>query len=693
MSGGRFLRGVITLAAAAALGGAAAGAGGSTAGKPGRIFFSSNRASNINPELFVIARDGSGRRQLTKPTEWFEQAALSPDGTLVVGQTPQGLQIRNADGTNPRQLTSNAWDVLPRWSPDGKQIAFLSNAGGAVQIVAATGGTPLRLDSALTWIAPAWSPDGTRIAYVTAQDGPPTIEVAAADGSAKAAAVETGWPTPSTLQWSPNGRIVYDANGHVFSVPEDGSAAATQLTNSPSANPLVSHDGTRIAYTDYRNGRPELWLMNADGSGQSFLTADASTSVGAAWSPDDAAVAAIFFDGNGTQQLMVVPADGSHESVVTLEPRTTVITGSPAWSPDGSKLFFTAALQQSDRELFSMLPDGKGLHQLTHNVIDDADPALSPDGQALAFDRGPQGQQQLYVMRPGGGGLRQVTRTRFSANVQPSWSPDGTRLAFASNRSGTFHIYVLDLAGGRVRRVTGGTASDFQPSWSGDGSWIAFTSSPYGEVGAGSQVWVVRSNGRGQRRIDAASAAFAPAWSPRGTRIAYAIGSPGAASIVVQNAGGTDRMNIASGSGVSRPTWEPNGGTIVYSNGSGLYRVPADGGSPPQPLESASGVTDEPAWQSLCTIRGTAGDDVLVGTRGNDTICGFGGNDVIRGGGGNDVLLGGDGNDTLIGGPGRDLVFGGRGNDVLRGRDGAHDVLDGGPGADRVVADRLDTVR
>jgi Tol biopolymer transport system component len=693
MTGSRFLRGVIALAAAAAVGGAAAGAGGSAAGAPGRIFFSSNRASNINPELFAIARDGSGRRQLTKPTDWFDQASLSPDGTRLVGHTPHGLEIRDADGRNPRQLTSSGEDVLPRWSPDGKEVAYLASSGASLAVVSAAGGTPAQLASALAGTPPAWSPDGTEIAYVAEANGAPSIEVAAADGSSSRAVAATGWSTPSTLQWLPDGTIVYDANGHVYSVPADGSGSPTQMTTSYSGSPLASHDGARIAYTDYRNGRPELWLMHADGSGQRLLTADAATFAGAAWSPDDTAVAAVFYDASGTQQLMVVPVDGSSETVLTLEPRTTVITSAPSWTPDGSSLYYTAAVLSSDRELFSIRPDGRGLRQLTHNGVDDADPALSPDGRWLAFARGPAGQQELYLMRPDGGGLRQLTHSRFSGNVEPAWSPDGTELAFASSRSGVYHIYVLDLSSGAVRRLTGGSASDFQPSWSGDGSWIAFTSSPYGAVGEGSQVWAVRPDGRGQHRVDAASSAFAPAWSPRGSRIAYATGSPGAASIVVQDANGGARTSVASGSGASSPTWQPNGTTIVYSNGGELFSVAADGSGAPRPLDFAPGVSDEPAWQASCTLRGTAGNDVLVGTSGNDRICGFGGNDVIRGRGGDDVILGGDGNDTLLGGAGRDLVFGGRGNDTLLGRDGTRDVLDGGPGRDRIRADHADTVR
>ncbi|MGI9659488.1 MAG: PKD domain-containing protein [Gaiellaceae bacterium] len=104
---------------------------------------------------------------------------------------------------------------------------------------------------------------------------------------------------------------------------------------------------------------------------------------------------------------------------------------------------------------------------------------------------------------------------------------------------------------------------------------------------------------------------------------------------------------------------------------------------------------------SDCTIRGTAGPDLLVGTAGDDMICGFGGDDVLRGGGGNDALAGGLGRDRLVAGLGHDwlagqlghdVLLGGRGNDILLGAKGA-DKLNGGAGNDRLKggtgADRL----
>lgn len=85
-----------------------------------------------------------------------------------------------------------------------------------------------------------------------------------------------------------------------------------------------------------------------------------------------------------------------------------------------------------------------------------------------------------------------------------------------------------------------------------------------------------------------------------------------------------------------------------------------------------------------CTVRGTAGPDVLRGTPRDDVICAGAGDDRVVGLGGSDVLIGGDGDDTLLGGPGHDLLQGGWGADVLDpGTDSGR--VEGGQGDDRFV--------
>ena len=252
MTGSRFLRGVIAVAAAAAVGGAAAGAGGSSAGAPGRIFFSSNRAANLNPELIAIGENGGPRTQLTPPTGTFDQAAVSPDGTEVVGQTSNGLEVIDTDGTHARQLTSSWSDSFPSWSPDGKQVAYtaeVAEGGGGVFVVDAAGGTPVRLGSSALQLAPAWSPDGTRVAWVS-WAGAPTLEVSAADGSSTTPVVAINGYYPSSVGWLSNATLVYDAGGSIRSVPAAGGTPVGSRRRPITRCPHRTGSGSRSSHSD-----------------------------------------------------------------------------------------------------------------------------------------------------------------------------------------------------------------------------------------------------------------------------------------------------------------------------------------------------------------------------------------------------------------------------------------------------------
>lgn len=90
------------------------------------------------------------------------------------------------------------------------------------------------------------------------------------------------------------------------------------------------------------------------------------------------------------------------------------------------------------------------------------------------------------------------------------------------------------------------------------------------------------------------------------------------------------------------------------------------------------------AQADVCTITGTAGDDILTGTEGDDIICGKSGNDTINGLGGNDTIYGGNGKDVIDGGLGDDIIEGDNDNDEINGSDGA-DIIYGESGNDTMT--------
>jgi TolB protein len=161
----------------------------------------------------VIDADGSGRKTLIPHLAFEESPRWSPDGRLVAWVSTrdkdQNIYVIGADGKNPRRLTSDlAPDNNPSWSPDGRQIAFCSGRAGNLQIFAmnADGGNVRRLTHQPRmdyW--PVWSPDGKRIAFTSNRDGNYEIYAMNADGTGQRNL--TGHPAQDNYAtWSPDGR-------------------------------------------------------------------------------------------------------------------------------------------------------------------------------------------------------------------------------------------------------------------------------------------------------------------------------------------------------------------------------------------------------------------------------------------------------------------------------------------------------
>ena len=135
----------------------------------GRIVFDS--ADGVQ----VINRDGTGRHTIIQA----EYPAWSPTGDRIVyrgclGGGKCGLIVANADGTNPRQITTHANDAAPRWSPNGGQIVFHSDRDGnwEIYVINSDGGWLRRITlNKTTDVMPVWSPNGLRIAFLSDRGG------------------------------------------------------------------------------------------------------------------------------------------------------------------------------------------------------------------------------------------------------------------------------------------------------------------------------------------------------------------------------------------------------------------------------------------------------------------------------------------------------------------------------------------
>ncbi len=238
--------------------------------------------------------------------------------------------------------------------------------------------------------------------------------------------------TVNFASFSPDARQIVFARivsgiRQVFKMDVDGSNQ-TQLTtdlNSSSIHPVWSPDGATIAFATNRTGTGgfQIWTMNPDGTNQVNRTNDG---VGGndypAWSPDSSKIAFQRLNVSKTD-VWVMAADGSGQTNLT---NTTgfFFNGNPSWSPDGTMITF-GSTRDGNSEVYKMTSTGASQTRLTNNAANDGAPAWSPDGELIAFQSTRQGGSfKIFTMETDGSNQTQLLRQGFSSYTNPQWSPD-----------------------------------------------------------------------------------------------------------------------------------------------------------------------------------------------------------------------------------------------------------------------------
>ena len=288
------------------------------------------------------------------------------------------------------------------------------------------------------------------------------------------------------------------------------AAASTETLETEVIAPATEQAPQRqIAFVSERDGPPQIYLINQDGTGLSPLTNEPEGACQPEWSPD------------GTQLAYISPCaglqeryDGSSIFILTLASGrrdliSTLATGDydPAWSPDGGKLVFTS-LQTGKPQLFIYSFESGITENLMNRSTISRMPAWSPDGsqivfvspssvtnQPILFQVDAEGQNQplavlgqsydralrpiwsapenLILFEAGSGLLGQLARTGGQSDpldtgleiaLTPAVSPDGQVIAFAGANSGEpLEIYLLQ--NGEISALTSDPAPDYQPAW------------------------------------------------------------------------------------------------------------------------------------------------------------------------------------------------------------------------------------
>jgi len=297
------------------------------------------------------------------------------------------------------------------------KIAFTSDDDGIIYTVEPSGSNLAQLtNSAYVATQPIWSPDGTELAFIRQDAEVVHISVMSADGS--------------------NLNNLLDLHTSVY----------------PNSGPTWSPDGTKIAF----ESDDDIYTMDSDGSNQTNLTKTPKLSEQyPAYSPNGSQMC-FFQNPSYSRQppggIYVMDSDGSEPTLLF----ETYLGGECDWSPDGTKIAFSAIDPEAEKREFRR-------HQrAVEKAQDEGDFQKSLEKAKKELT---EADQEVYVINVDGSGLTNLS-SNLALDVQPDWSPDGTKITFASDREGVdMDIYTMDADGSDVAQVTNSPSNEDAPDW------------------------------------------------------------------------------------------------------------------------------------------------------------------------------------------------------------------------------------
>jgi Tol biopolymer transport system component/serine/threonine protein kinase len=477
--------------------------------------------------------------------------------------------------------------------------------------------TPVQVTtSASLDVFPEFSPDGLQIAYASDRDGSFRIYVKAlaAAGTERTLVGEGDNFQPA---WSPDGRWIafHRKRAGVWLVPAAGGPARP-LTDFGS-HPAWAPDGSKLVFQSEplldlaSNAFPAvppsvLWTVSIDGHEAKPLTRAGEPTGGhgsPAWSPDGKRIVFSAADLRKAE-IWSIGADG-RDPVRLVKDQPYAFD--PVYSPDGAKVYYCSWSGRLTYGIWSVAlhaagrPQGLPSEEANIGALRLRHTAVSGDGRRVAYS-GQTLTSNLWSVDVAGseaGGRPRPLTADTGKTSRPAFSPDGRKLAFDRGRPGNpTDLWVMDPSGGNALPVTTHRAEDHLASWFPDGRRLAFVS----DRGGRAALWSVPLDGGAETALLELPQDFDwPRLSPDGKRVAFHSRAGGRAinTWVAALPGGKPRQLTFDAELMGFPAWSPDGGLLALEMKRGEHThiavVPSGGGTP-VPLTSADGQSWPFSW-------------------------------------------------------------------------------------------------
>ncbi|MCH7684523.1 MAG: PD40 domain-containing protein, partial [Gemmatimonadetes bacterium] len=444
------------------------------------------------------------------PAVFFSQDQASDDTTKQEGE---GLPLEPGR-TLSYVATEGTWISLDV-SPDGQTIVF--DLLGDIYTMPATGGEATSITQGMAYdVQPRFSPDGERIVFVSDRSGAENLWLMAADGSDTVQVTKEKTTDFISPEWTPDGKYIVVSKGRrnlkLWLYHVDGGSGVALITEPDDLHTVGAAFGNdeRYVWFAQRTGRHQynaafplyqLAVYDRETGEANTMTSRYGSAVRPTLSPDGKWLV------YGTR----------HRGETGLRVRDLA---------SGQERWLAYPVQRDDQESvapmdalpgFSFMPDSKRIvasfgGKIWSVPVEGGEQTEIPFRANVEVGVGPEVRFDYEVETSPTFIARQVRDARPS--------PDGKRLAFVVLDK----LYIMDYPDGTPRRLAEMSAGEYQPTWSPDGRWIAFVTWDDAE---GGQLYKVRADGRGDPRRLTQVAAFyrEPAWSPDGDRIVVERGS------------------------------------------------------------------------------------------------------------------------------------------------------------------------
>lgn len=430
-------------------------------------------------DIWTADENGQNVRRITVNKARDVYPRFSPDGRWIAFSSDRAgnldVYVVPIEGSNPRQLTfHSADDNVLGWTPDSKSVLFASNRGedfmGKLYTVSINGGASKNAGADMgVWAS--YSPDGKRLAinrkgqpyWRKFYHGAYQTDVTVMDCSTHKFKDVTeydgidSWP-----MWSTDNHIYFvsdrDGNGltNIWRVGENGGKAekVTAFKEGDVRWPSISSDGKVIVF-EHDFG---IWKLDLSSRSVNAIRLDIATE---------------------TQENMAEVRDYNSDA------------DDYDLAPNGRRVAFSI-----HGEIFTAPTDEGELRQITDSPARDKEPLYSPDGKWIAFISDKSGREEIYLANADGSGEAQKITDMDTLKSRAVWAPESKRISFITSDS---KLIVYDLEAKQIHEVA---ASKYGPigssAWSPDGKWIAF-SKP--EISRVSQVFLVPSAGGEEHKV------------------------------------------------------------------------------------------------------------------------------------------------------------------------------------------------